>query len=329
MYSLVKHGHHSLVSLVNLQITGEDADLILNALGRSGSLPNLLHVNVEVFGVLSERHDTDFEEEREDDSFERSFTRSVDAVARFLARCPALTSVGVAETNEAAAGLRLLDLFHRSEETLQNVRSLSLQMPFASRNFDLRYFTRGTRMDSVVNLQIRTRATTSFMREGFLSEISTVFPRVVFLYIAYRFTTEKLAYTERCDMERYRGLWSGNAIAFPATLRHSLETLALDRCFASEQNISRLQGFGKLEKLIVVTPTMKLYDPVYEDCAGGGRYKGSQLNSESIEPYKRLLYCGGFRSDRRRRISLEEHMLDTATKWTTLAASDANPRARG
>ena len=78
MYLLVKHGHHNLVSLVNLQITAEDADLILNALGRSGSRPSLLHVTVEVFGTL-ECRGINFEEERE-----RKYPANLSEFAFFL-----------------------------------------------------------------------------------------------------------------------------------------------------------------------------------------------------------------------------------------------------
>ena len=310
--SLVKHSHQHLVSLVNLQITPRNCKVILKVLGRSKTLRSLSHVTVEVAGYIGRRGAK---------YFSRNFENGVDTTSRLLAKCPALTSVGISEANECSFGLTLAKLFKRSMGTLANLRCLSIQLAFAK--FDVAQFTGSMVMASVVNLRVCTHWPDTFSQGSFLTDIIPFFPNVELLYIAYRFIHGEACYLRMCGSDGRRKGYEEveNLIQFPESLQHSLITLALDRCFVSEENVKALQTFKQLDKLIVCNATDELYNIGNLDSRDR---LVPILQAEDIGQYKELLYRDSESSSpaaSRVRIALEERAMESATNWTSIIPS--------
>ena len=321
---MIKHAHNALVSLGGVQIDPTDAASHLKALGASNLLKTLSHASFIVSGY-DRRVGRPCDDDDPCDRFRRTFDDGVNVISKFLARCPALTSLGICEENMRPWGLSLPNLLKHSMPTISNLKSLSVQLCFDDgADFDTEYFAGGTKMLSVRNFQIRTNATDTFTEEKLLSDIMTFFPEVSFLHIAFRFITGYQV--GWCGTGRRRVFVSGNEIIFPRNLRDSVTALALDRCFVNEGNIAQLRDFAKLEKLVVVSPTEQVYLPeigdLYDDSNIG------ELPDEDIEQYREMLYLDRGDQDvspetrcprkTGARIALETCIMDSSTDWTML-----------
>lgn len=285
--TLVKHKHKNIESLLNLQITSDVAEKMLEALAKQGKrakFSSLSHISVQVDSThLINRH----------------WAYRTESLTKFLAKCPALTSIHISEKSWRLIGLKLNTLFKLSRSTLKNITSLSIQMGFDEcRDYSIETLTNGKAMCAVRNLRICTNETNTFSGASFLPDLLPYFPNTTFLYFAFRY----LRGNTLSGTFRPKNHSTGKSISFPLKMRRQLTTLALDQCFISAGNINKLQKFDNLEKLIVFTPTKELY----------GR---DGLSSEDPRQFRERLFRGEGSS--RLKIALETRPMTRATNWTS------------
>lgn len=103
-------------------------------------------------------------------------------------------------------------------------------------------------LESVRNLRICSNCTSNFQDQHFIAKICDRFPKLSFLYLAFRYSRLIAGWfaAEEC-LSKY--LMSD--IEFPENNKSSLKTLAFDECFYTEKTIERLGEFHRLEKVIV------------------------------------------------------------------------------
>lgn len=331
---LMVHCRLNIQSLVNIQITPEVAEKILQITSYN-PFPHLSHVNVEVSGrrtgprgnaeasgrrrgrrdhadvsgtrTRRRRRGNANDLDRPMSSFTQTFTDGVEVLSEFLAQCPSLTSLCVSEANRRPCGLMLPNLLRGSKNALRNLTSLSLQFGYDHYSHcNLADLTagHGFTTSAVKNLRICVKATDAFSKDNnLLSQVATIFPSLNFMYVAYRYVYGMQQ--GWCGTGRRHRWVNGNAVTLRAAdLPASLATLAIDRCFVSEENFEQLEHFKTLRTLVVVRPTDRLY-------AHANSYSDHErLPDENPEKFEEHL--------KKFKISLKVRAIDSATKWTSL-----------